>query len=271
MSFYLSIFLLLSNDGQSISLSLAISPSLPLCVDVPAPELKKSIYHVCGQFGKVLEVNANKTLSGRGQAFVIFDDIASATRAVRDMSNFMFYGKAMVRGVLSFGAHTRMCVCVCGCCAYLVIDPTRIRPPSPNQRVAYSKNKSDVISQRDGSFVQRPKRKMDGAESGKSAAKHAKKPAAASSSSSSSSSSSATFAAGARASMIDDEVPPNAVLFVQQLPAEATQPMVAARFRHALCLQNCFNLSTQSSEKKYDSGLVFWSHLHLCGPMRFVC
>jgi hypothetical protein len=63
-------------------------------------ELKKSLYHVFGQFGKVLEVTAKKTLAMRGQAFVVFDDIAAATRSVRDMQAFNFYGKPMVRAPL---------------------------------------------------------------------------------------------------------------------------------------------------------------------------
>ncbi len=97
-----------------------------------------------------------------------------------------------------------------------------------HQRVAYAKAKSDVVAQRDGSFVARPKRKTDGSEApAASAAKQSKK----SSSSSSSSSSSAPHAAAApRHSIVDEEVPPNAVLFVQNLPIEATHPMLVALF-----------------------------------------
>jgi hypothetical protein len=62
-----------------------------------APELKKSLFHVYGQFGKVMDVQAKKTLQTRGQAFVVFEDVAAATRAVRDMQGFNFYGKQMVR------------------------------------------------------------------------------------------------------------------------------------------------------------------------------
>ena len=97
------------------------------------------------------------------------------------------------------------------------------------QRVAYAKAKSDVVAQRDGSFVARPKRKTDGSEaSAASAAKQSKK---SSSSSSAHSSSAAPHAAAApRHSIVDEEVPPNAVLFVQNLPAEATHPMLVALF-----------------------------------------
>jgi len=47
------------------------------------------------QFGTVLDVVALKTLKMRGQAFVVFKDIPSATRAMRSMQNFPFYDKPM--------------------------------------------------------------------------------------------------------------------------------------------------------------------------------
>ncbi len=48
------------------------------------------------QFGTVLDVVALKTLNMRGQAFVCFKDIPSATSAMRAMQNFPFYDKPMV-------------------------------------------------------------------------------------------------------------------------------------------------------------------------------
>jgi RNA recognition motif-containing protein len=48
------------------------------------------------QFGTVLDVVALKTLKMRGQAFVVFKDIATATSAMRSMQNFPFYDKPMV-------------------------------------------------------------------------------------------------------------------------------------------------------------------------------
>jgi len=90
---------------------------------VKLDELKKSLYHVFGQFGNILEVNASKTLKNRGQAWVVFDDLSGATKALRDMQSFMFYGKPM--------------------------------------KVAFAKSKSDCVAKIDGSFVPRPKRKLD--------------------------------------------------------------------------------------------------------------
>lgn len=59
-------------------------------------ELKKSLYAIFSQFGQILDIVALKTLKMRGQAFVIFKEIASATNALRSMQGFPFYEKPMV-------------------------------------------------------------------------------------------------------------------------------------------------------------------------------
>lgn len=59
-------------------------------------ELKKSLYAVFSQFGVILDIVALKTLKMRGQAFVVFKDISSATQAKNSMQGFPFYNKPMV-------------------------------------------------------------------------------------------------------------------------------------------------------------------------------
>lgn len=59
-------------------------------------ELKKSLYAIFSQFGQILDIVALKTLKMRGQAFVIFKEIQSATNALRSMQGFPFYDKPMV-------------------------------------------------------------------------------------------------------------------------------------------------------------------------------
>ena len=59
-------------------------------------ELKKSLYAVFSQFGKILEVLAFKTLKHKGQAWVVFEDVSSANNALRQMQGFPFYDKPMV-------------------------------------------------------------------------------------------------------------------------------------------------------------------------------
>jgi U1 small nuclear ribonucleoprotein A len=59
-------------------------------------ELKTSLHAVFSQFGKILEILAFKTLKHKGQAWVIFEDVQSASNAIRQMQSFPFYDKPMV-------------------------------------------------------------------------------------------------------------------------------------------------------------------------------
>ncbi len=87
---------------------------------VKKDELKKSLYAIFSQFGQILDIIALKTLKMRGQAFIIFKEIASATNALRTMQGFPFYDKPM--------------------------------------RINYSKTESDVISKAKGTYKERPKK-----------------------------------------------------------------------------------------------------------------
>ncbi|KAG6500988.1 hypothetical protein ZIOFF_040852 [Zingiber officinale] len=73
------------------------------------------------QFGKILKVLAFKTLKHKGRAWVIFEDVSSATEALKRMQGFPFYAKPM--------------------------------------RIQYAKTKSDIIAKADGTFVPRERRK----------------------------------------------------------------------------------------------------------------
>lgn len=105
-------------------------------------ELKKSLYAIFSQFGQILDIVAMKTLKMRGQAFVIFKEISSATVALRSMQGFPFYDKPM--------------------------------------RIQYCKTDSDLIAKVKGTFQERPKRpkmpKTD--ESRKKKAKEVSRPGA---------------------------------------------------------------------------------------------
>ncbi|XP_038053092.1 U1 small nuclear ribonucleoprotein A-like [Patiria miniata] len=83
-------------------------------------ELKKSLYAIFSQFGQILDIVALKTLKMRGQAFVVFKDINSATNALRSMQGFPFYEKPM--------------------------------------RIQYGKSQSDAVAKLQGTFVPREKR-----------------------------------------------------------------------------------------------------------------
>lgn len=82
--------------------------------------LKKSIYSVFSQFGKILDVVCCRGIRLRGQAWVVFADVPSATNALRQMQGFPFYDKPM--------------------------------------RINYAKTESDVITKAKGTFIPREKR-----------------------------------------------------------------------------------------------------------------
>lgn len=48
------------------------------------------------QFGKIIDVVALKTLRMRGQAWIVFADVAAATNAKNIMQNFPFFDKPIV-------------------------------------------------------------------------------------------------------------------------------------------------------------------------------
>jgi RNA recognition motif-containing protein len=58
-------------------------------------ELRHCLYALCSQFGPILDIVATKTLKMRGQAFVVFKDISSASSAVHKLSGFPFFDKPM--------------------------------------------------------------------------------------------------------------------------------------------------------------------------------
>uniref|UniRef100_A0A8U7NHL3 RRM domain-containing protein n=30 Tax=Passeriformes TaxID=9126 RepID=A0A8U7NHL3_CORMO len=90
--------------------------SVPECPRVP-PELKKSLYAIFSQFGQILDILVSRSLRMRGQAFVIFKEMSSATNALRSMQGFPFYDKPM--------------------------------------RIQYAKTDSDIIAKMKGTFVER--------------------------------------------------------------------------------------------------------------------
>jgi U2 small nuclear ribonucleoprotein B'' len=61
-----------------------------------AAELKRSLYALCSQYGRILDLVALKTPKLRGQAWVVFSEITASTNAFRGLQEFDFYGKRMV-------------------------------------------------------------------------------------------------------------------------------------------------------------------------------
>lgn len=62
---------------------------------VKKPELRRQLYSLFGSYGKVLDVVATRADGMRGQAFVVFRDLQSATAALRALDGFEFYEKPL--------------------------------------------------------------------------------------------------------------------------------------------------------------------------------
>ena len=71
-------------------------PPLTRCLHPIIAELKKSLYAIFSQFGQILDILVSRSLKMRGQAFVIFKEMGSASNALRSMQGFPFYDKPMV-------------------------------------------------------------------------------------------------------------------------------------------------------------------------------
>lgn len=64
---------------------------------VSKDELKHQLYALFTTYGRVIDVVALKTQKMRGQAFIVFSDLAGATAALRACEGLVFYDKPMVR------------------------------------------------------------------------------------------------------------------------------------------------------------------------------
>ncbi|KAJ2538035.1 hypothetical protein EV175_006549 [Coemansia sp. RSA 1933] len=57
--------------------------------------LKRTLYETCVGYGRILDIVALKTLKMRGQAFIVFADITTATAALRHLNGRTVFGRPM--------------------------------------------------------------------------------------------------------------------------------------------------------------------------------
>jgi len=155
-------------------------------------ELRKSLYAMFSQFGTVLDVVALKTLKMRGQAFVVFKDILSATNAMRAMQLFPFFDKQM--------------------------------------KIQFARSRSDIIAKLSGTFIPKEKRKVD--ESKKRKMEEKPKPKAQPDKKKRKEETGAPMVPGVPlAPMQPKQQPPNKILFVENLPEGCTDLMLQMLFQ----------------------------------------
>ncbi|KAJ8683174.1 hypothetical protein QAD02_018966 [Eretmocerus hayati] len=153
-------------------------------------ELKKSLYAIFSQFGQILDIVALKTLKMRGQAFVIFKEISSATNALRSMQGFPFYDKQM--------------------------------------RINYSKTDSDLIAKMKGTYTERPKKPKRILQPADEEAKRAKRRTK--DSGKMPIGYGAGGGAMGMTNAAVPEQPPNQILFLTNLPDETSEMMLSMLF-----------------------------------------
>jgi len=168
-----------------------------LCEKLSREEMIKALKHVFGQFGKILDVVVyTKIKAAKGQAFIVFDEIESATKALQEMNNFLFYHKPL--------------------------------------RVSYAKSKSDAIAKRDGSFKPRPpkkKRKKDVKDKLAKLKLSDTKDGVMLDTKPNVKIEAAKAVLNQQAQKTVTSLPPNRILLVQNLPKEVTDNMVAMLFQ----------------------------------------
>jgi len=170
---------------------------------IKVPELKCCLTELFGTYGEVIDVIAFGTLKKKGQAFVVFRDISCATNAMRALQGFAFLDKPM--------------------------------------RIAYSKSKSDIVAQEDGTFKPRGKLGEKAAKEEEAANAKAKAPARPKAAEpkrggKGGDAPSAKMmphpgAAPQKGEAGDKDGQPSNVLFVENLPAEVNEMMLTMLFR----------------------------------------
>lgn len=63
---------------------------------IKIPELKSTLQNEFSQFGNIIDIVAHKNLRMRGQAFVVFESIESAQKAQESYKNHELFGKPMI-------------------------------------------------------------------------------------------------------------------------------------------------------------------------------
>ncbi|CAH8646382.1 unnamed protein product [Dicrocoelium dendriticum] len=153
-------------------------------------DLRRALYYLFGQHGRILDIIAMKTMKMRGQAFIIFQDIQSATTAFRSLQGFNLFQKPM-----------RI--------SYAKRDSTQI--------VQLKGVSAEVQKRRDEEREKRKRRKLAQRQSAAAAAAQA-------------ANQSVNGPAGTGGDLTSLLNQPNHVLFVSNLPEETTDAMLTMLF-----------------------------------------
>lgn len=170
---------------------------------IKLPILKQSLKVLFREYGRVLAVTAHSNVRMRGQAFVTLDSKRAAANAVREVEKFPLYGKPMQ---LAF-ARTESDALVAK------------RHPQDMDEHKKARLERKKVSRRENPLRKKRLAQKHAVETGVAAT-----PAGAATA--------ATAAPQRRVvEMPDEYLPPNKILFVQNLPEDTTKPSLEALFR----------------------------------------
>lgn len=62
---------------------------------IKKPELKRLLYALFSSYGQIIDLVALKTPKCRGQAFIVFKEVASAVAAMRSLQGYPFFEKGL--------------------------------------------------------------------------------------------------------------------------------------------------------------------------------
>ncbi|KYQ93020.1 U2 small nuclear ribonucleoprotein B [Tieghemostelium lacteum] len=152
-------------------------------------KLVEQLYSLFTKYGSILEIIASKSDKKRGQAFVVFQDLTSASNALREMNGFKFLDKPM--------------------------------------RIQYSKNKSDAVAKLDGTYMEKKRQRENDREQTKSKKLDTggNKKSTGQSKKAVSAPPTATTSISNSASLQPRDAPPNKDLFIENLP-DKCEPMM---------------------------------------------
>ena len=192
---------------------------LPSAYTLLTPVMKQSLEALFSTFGPVLSIVAHKNLRMRGQAFVSFQDKDTATRAMKEVSGFPLYGKSMV-----CAARLTQRVSYARTPSDSVVAPPGGAPGTSEAEQALEAHKAARLAQKPLTrrrnihrqrALQRKKEQEQAIARGDVPAPAPRR----------------TAPARAQANQLPDEyVPPNRILFLQQMPSTVTRDQLLGIF-----------------------------------------
>lgn len=167
--------------------------------------LRRALYTLFARHGKVLEIIALRKDGLRGQAFVIMDDVQSATAALQAEQGFSFFGKDMI---IEYAKHKS---------DRIAKRDGDYVPKSKRQKIASEPEKEKLVEEREEMKDENDEKKLDGDVNKMDVGVDVPVPV--------------PTAATAIAPTVISDSPPSQILLAQNLPVECNQMMLGMLFQ----------------------------------------